>query len=121
MLKILIIDNDWHLLRSLKFLLKRRSYIVTTLTTAETLLPVILEFQPDLILLDGELGTENGFKVCRDLKKSPLKDIPVFIMSYNNAGERKAYVAGAEGFIEKPFPLQNLLSKVYLISGALFN
>lgn len=120
MLKILVVDEDKHLLRSLKFLLERRRYHVHTLATIHEVLPEALEFQPDLVLLGG-LINGGGFITCKKLKAGPLHDTPVFMMCYSSSDEPMAYEAGAQYFIEKPFALQQLLSKIYLVSGALLN
>jgi len=70
---------------------------------------------PDIILLDIQLPSLNGYEVCRLLKSSPtLSHIKVLMLSgmTQNHDWLKAQEAGADDYITKPFSSIALLKKV---------
>jgi len=76
---------------------------------------------PDLILLDVMLPDGNGLEFCREVKDSqPL--IPVIIMTaYARGGpvqEAHARACGAEGFVPKPFDVDELLATAARLTRA---
>jgi two-component system cell cycle response regulator len=67
---------------------------------------------PDLILLDLMMPGMNGFEVCRILRQGPrTREIPVVMLTASDdpALNRKAYAAGVQACVPKPFRKQGLL------------
>ena len=120
MLKILIVDKDRYFLQTLRHILESQRYKVFTIPGGNYLLSALLSFRPDLILMD-KLEEEEGLSLCKMVKTGPFRDIPVFIMSELNELKNKAFRAKADEFLEKPFSLRILLSKIYKVAGVLFN
>jgi DNA-binding response OmpR family regulator len=112
MLKIMIVEDDLDLLHGLRFLLQAYHCKICPLSDADEILKTVGLLQPDLILLDIKLDHSNGLDVCRELKTSYLKETPVYIMSGLPDVEKKAYDAGADFFIAKPFDSETLLEKI---------
>jgi DNA-binding response OmpR family regulator len=112
MLKIMIVEDDLDLLHGLRFLLQAYHCRICPLTDADEILKTVGLLQPDLILLDIKLDHGNGLDTCREIKNSYMKDIPVFIMSGLPDVEAKAYDAGADYFLAKPFESETLLAKI---------
>ena len=112
MLKIMIVEDDLDLLHGLRFLLQAYHCRICPLPDADEILKTVTLLQPDLILLDIKLDHGNGLDVCREIKNSYLKDTPVYIMSALPDVEKKAYVAGADFFLAKPFDSETLLAKI---------
>ncbi|MCX2475297.1 response regulator [Pedobacter sp. MC2016-05] len=73
--------------------------------------------QPDLFILDVMLPDGNGIDVCRDLKG--LNHVtPILMMSANASRKDIEQGCAADGFIEKPFGINQVLDKVRsLIEG----
>ena len=68
---------------------------------------------PDLLLLDIWLSGWDGREICRSLKaREETKHLPIVLCSASRDGERMAREAGADGFIAKPFALDDLLATV---------
>lgn len=68
---------------------------------------------PDLVLLDIWMEGINGRDICRQLKSQQLtRHIPVILISANQNTEVIAKESGADAFIEKPFDMEYMLSKV---------
>ena len=118
MLKIMIIEDDLDLLHGLRFLLQAYHCKICPLSDADEILKTVGLLQPDLILLDIKLDHSNGLDVCREIKNSYLKNIPVYIMSGLPDVEKKAYEAGADYFLPKPFDSETLLAKIKTLENS---
>ena len=71
--------------------------------------------RPDLILMDIQLPGIDGHEATRRIKANPeLRDIPVIaVTSYAlSADETKAFEAGCDGYVTKPFSPRQLLATV---------
>jgi DNA-binding response OmpR family regulator len=118
MLKIMIVEDDLDLLHGLRFLLQAYHCRICPLSDADEILKTVSLLQPDLILLDIKLDHSNGLDVCREIKASYLKDTPVYIMSGLPDVEEKAYEAGADYFLAKPFDSETLLEKINTLENS---
>jgi DNA-binding response OmpR family regulator len=118
MLKIMIVEDDLDLLHGLRFLLQAYHCRICPLTDTDEILKTVGLLQPDLILLDIKLDHGNGLDTCREIKAGYLKDTPVYIMSGLPDVERKAYDAGADYFLAKPFDSETLLAKIKTIENS---
>ena len=112
MLKIMIVEDDLDLLHGLRFLLQAYNCKICPLSDADEIMKTAGLLQPDLILLDIKLDHGNGLDICRELKSSYLKNIPVYIMSGLPDAENKSYKAGADFFFAKPFDSETLLAQI---------
>lgn len=68
--------------------------------------PVRLFSQPDIIFMDLNIPSANGFELLNDLKKRPvLNGVPIIILtsSVNEEDAAKSYLLHANGFIKKSF------------------
>lgn len=72
-----------------------------------------LSKKPQIILLDISLGGADGGVIASSLKKNPkYSSIPLIIMSANTDTEIIANKSGANGFLLKPFDMDDLLELV---------
>ena len=103
--KILLVEDNAQNRYLTTFLLEQRGHIVVSAISGPAALELVLDVQPDLILLDIQLPGMDGHAVARALKSDPrFKHIPIVaVTSYAMVGDReKAFATGAEGYIEKP-------------------
>jgi len=73
------------------------------------------DLKPDLILLDIVMPRQDGFSVCRKLKKTPeTQDIPVVFVTSKRSDVSRYWgeQQGANGYIAKPFSPEELLEVV---------
>jgi two-component system, cell cycle response regulator DivK len=71
--------------------------------------------RPDLILMDIQLPVIDGYEASRRIKANPeLQHIPIIaVTSYALSGDDvKAFAAGCNGYVAKPFSPRALLAKV---------
>ena len=67
---------------------------------------------PDLIILDLSLPDIDGHKICKLIKHDPeLKQIPIMVITGNDVQKdaEKAFLEGADAFLEKPTSLDKIL------------
>lgn len=106
--EIAVVDDNHDTLLLLKTLLEKENYIVKTFSEPEPVYTMRENF-PHLLLLDVNLGQENGHDLCGYLKKNPLtQHIPVIMYSAKPI-ERNS---GAEVCFNKPFNLSELKNTI---------
>lgn len=115
MKKIYIVEDDRQITQTVATFLKKWSFDVQAATDFQNVAEAILQYQPDLVLMDISLPLYNGFHWCSELRKQ--SDVPiVFLSSANdNMNILMAMNMGADDFIAKPFDLQILVAKIQAI------
>ncbi len=105
----MICDDDQDIL-DLTSLILEDDYEVATEVDSTRLIRQAEAFKPDLILLDMWMPKITGDQLVRFLKRLPnLQHIPVVIFSASSDGKQKAMEAGANGFLAKPFDIDELI------------
>ncbi len=113
MSKIIIVDDSEDILSVLKYFLSDKGYTVETLTKSEDLFSLIPSFTPDLIILDIFLGGEDGREICRELRKlQRTRHLCILMFSASPKALANCEEYGADGFIEKPFGLTEIITKI---------
>ena len=112
--KILIADDDPGILEVVKIILEEDGkYEVVSVAEGNKVESLIKSEHPNLILLDIWMPGCDGRELTRKIKSDDkIKDIPLLLISAYNDIESKAAEAGADGFVEKPFDINNLKTKV---------
>ena len=103
--QILLIEDNEQNRYLTKFLLEKNGYAVQTASDGAMGVEMAGKILPDLILLDIQLPTMDGYAVARGLRQNAaLAAIPIVaVTSYAMTGDReKAMAAGCDGYIEKP-------------------
>jgi two-component system cell cycle response regulator DivK len=112
--KVLIVDDDPDHLLICNILLRRRGFDVLPLLGCdpfENLTDAIDSFQPSLIFMDHFMPGITGLDATKMLKSDPVyRSIPVIYFSVHGDLELMAQEAGADGFFQKPFHANDLLS-----------
>lgn len=113
--QILIVEDQEDNRRILRDLLVRAGYTVVEAVNGPEGFAMARDVRPDLILMDVQLPGMDGNEVTRLLKNDPdLRHIPVIVVtSYALSGDDlKAFAAGCDAYITKPFSPRVLLAKV---------
>ena len=116
--KLLIIDKDENALRQAKNALSEYDFLVQTLTNPLPFINGTQTITPDVIILETVLEELNGFQMCRIIKSSPqFESIPVIFLAqdYNTETKIKAFEAGAQDYICKPFHPKELALRIKAI------
>ena len=112
---ILIVEDNAINLRLAKVTLAKRGFNVVTAQDAEEALNILKDYRPDLILMDLQLPGMDGFQLTTFLKKNPetAKIIIVALTAYAmRSDEDRAYTAGCDGYISKPFDVHELPEQI---------
>jgi two-component system, OmpR family, KDP operon response regulator KdpE len=113
--RILVVDDEPAIRRTLRTNLTARGYEVTTVETGEEALRHVAEDSPDLVLLDLMLPGMSGLDVTRELRAE--SSVPILVLSAR--GEERAKVRaldlGADDYVTKPFGMDELLARVRAI------
>jgi CheY-like chemotaxis protein len=111
--KILVVDDDPDILEVLQLILEEEGYLTRTATQAQSL-DRLLNFQPDLILLDVLLSGSDGRVISKRLKsQETTRHIPIVLMSAHVSAKTTLAQSQADDFIAKPFEVNALLSTVH--------
>ena len=113
--RILVIDDVEDNRRILRDLLTTGGYEVLEAETGEVGVRMAASERPDLILMDIQLPGVDGYEATRRIKADPtLRSIPLIaVTSYALSGDDvKAYEAGCDDYVTKPFSPRALLAKV---------
>lgn len=105
-IKILVVDDEPFILKSLVFILKKEGFEVITATDGDEALEQIRAERPQLIFLDLMMPKRDGYSVCEIVKNDPeLKDMCVVLLTARGqASDReRGFEAGADEYVTKPF------------------
>ncbi|MFL8711633.1 response regulator transcription factor [Clostridioides sp. GD02377] len=110
--KILIVEDDTILNKTLSYNLTEDGYLITSKFTAISALKSIMEYKFDLIILDVNLPDKSGFELCKEIKMNC--DIPIIFLTANDMEYDmiKGYELGALDYITKPFNINVFKQKV---------
>lgn len=112
---ILIVEDEEHLAVGIKFNLEAEGYRVTAVGDGVSALKVIEQTTPpiDLTVLDLMLPGMSGYQVCEALREQG-NNMPVLILSARTLTEdrTRGFDVGADQYLNKPFDLDELLSRV---------
>ena len=114
--RILVIEDTEDNRRIFRDLLGPSGYELIEARDGEQGVAMAVAERPDLILMDIQLPVIDGYEATRRIKANPgLRHIPIIaITSYALSGdEAKSRAAGCDGYIAKPFSLQEVLDVVH--------
>lgn len=109
---IAIVEDEKMIREELAQMLTKGGYAVSEITRFEHVSEELLELSPDLVILDLNLPGENGFEICRDLKKKSA--FPVLVLTSRDGlrDELRALDLGADEYLTKPCRKERLLARV---------
>lgn len=112
-MRILVAEDDGAIIDVMRIILEGEGHEVLHGTTEKEVMTLISQKEPQLVFLDIALGTEDGGKITSLIKKSFTSHyLPIIIVSANTQTEKIATRHGADGFLLKPFDIEELLALV---------
>ena len=111
-MKLLIVEDDFKIREELKILLESEGYQVEAIDFFQNIIQDIIGKEYDLLLLDINLPNENGFTICKEIKKHKQAPI-IFVTSRNKEeDELNSILSGGDDFVVKPYNKYILLEKI---------
>ncbi len=110
--RILLVDDEMSIQRTVVPLLRSRGYEVEAATTGREALSALDPQPPDVIILDLGLPDIDGLEVCSRIRAR--FDVPIIVLSARGAEPQKvaALDQGADDYVTKPFGPEELLARV---------
>lgn len=118
--KILVVDDEPFILRSLTFILKKNGYDVDSATNGEEAIEAILSGRPRLVFLDLMMPKKNGLEVCTEVRRNEeLNDVHIIMLTAKGQEQdrEKGLEAGANEYLTKPFSPSKVLTRVRELVG----
>jgi two-component system, cell cycle response regulator DivK len=111
---ILVIEDQEDNRRILRDLLTNSGYTVIEAVTGLQGVEKAIQARPDLILMDIQLPGVDGYEATRRIRAQGLQATPIIaVTSYALSGDDvKAYAAGCNGYVTKPFSPRQLLARI---------
>lgn len=112
--KILIVDDDYEIIDSLRYALEGEGYAVIIARDGNQGLALAEKENPDLMILDMMMPKRSGFLVLEKLRRMRETPLPVVMITGNEGSRHKAYaeLLGVSDYIRKPFAMDRLLQSV---------
>ncbi len=110
--RILLVDDELSIQRTVAPLLRSRGYAVEEATTGRLALEAVEAEPPDVVILDLGLPDIDGLEVCARVRAR--SDVPIIVLSARGAEPQKvaALDRGADDYVTKPFGPEELLARV---------
>jgi two-component system KDP operon response regulator KdpE len=112
MTRVLLVDDDPQILRTLTITLRARGYDVAHAADGTSALRVAIEAVPEVVVLDLGLPDLEGVEVIRRLRAWTA--VPILVLSgrSDSADKVDALDAGADDYVTKPFGMDELLARL---------
>lgn len=113
--RILVVDDEPHLVRAVRMYLELQGYIVYTAASGEEALRLVREKLPDLVILDVMMPGMDGFATLEEIRSA--FNIPVIMLTARGEEEQKVrgLALGADDYVTKPFSQRELLARIQAV------
>lgn len=105
-MKVLVVDDEPYILRSLTFVLRKEGFDVREAHSGREALEVFRQERPGLVFLDVMMPEMNGFEVCREIKSDQqAQGVRVVMLTARgqDTDRDRGLSAGADEYLTKPF------------------
>lgn len=105
MVKVLLVEDEDILRKSIAFYLKSNNYEIEEYDNGQDAVIAIQEKDFDIVITDLNLPYKGGFEIIRTLRSTCNKQTPVIVLTAHNVEsvELESFEMGANEFISKPF------------------
>ena len=114
--KIVIVEDDPHILLGLEEVLKSEGFEVVVCNRGDQAIETVIHHRPAMVLLDVMLPAMNGYDVCKELR---ARKIATPILMLTAKGQEIDKVVGldlgADDYVTKPFGVRELLARIHAL------
>ena len=118
--KILVVDDEPFICRSLTFVLRKGNYEVLEARDGAEALAAIREHKPDLVFLDVMMPKVNGFEVTQQIRgDAAYDDVQIVLLTAmgQDCDREVGKEAGADDYMTKPFSPSKILDRARQLLG----
>jgi CheY-like chemotaxis protein len=115
MKKILIADDEPHVLRVLKLSLEKEGYAVDTCANGKEALTLLEQRHPDILITDIQMPLMTGEELCMHIQQQmPDRNFLIFVLTSRTEIEHREWSREIHNllFLEKPVSIRNLVEKL---------
>ena len=114
--RILLVEDEEHLLEAIKLNLELEGYRVSTATDGKKALKIFKEERFNLVILDVMIPEINGFQVAETIRLEN-REVPIMFLTAKNTSEDRVMglKKGADDYLVKPFNLEELILRVGIL------
>ena len=112
--KLMMVDDEPTIIEGVAALLRDENFVVSTVTSGEAALDAVLQFEPDIVLLDVGLPGMDGVETSRRLR-AVRPSLPIIFSSGHDAGEA---ADARTRYLQKPFALTALLDAIAALEAS---
>jgi DNA-binding response OmpR family regulator len=112
--KVLIVDDDFEIVDSIRYALEGAGYEVVVARDGNQGIALAERENPDLMILDMMMPKRSGFLVLEKLRRVRDEPLPVIMITGNEGNRHRAYaeLLGVSDYIRKPFAMDRLVGAV---------
>lgn len=114
--RLLVVDDERSITDLVAMALKYEGFAVQTAATARDARRAVMDFRPELIVLDVGLPDDDGFTLVQKLVGDGLK-VPVIFLTARDATEDKVHglTVGGDDYVTKPFSIEELVARIRVV------
>ena len=115
MKRILIVDDEPHVIRVMRLALERAGYTVDEAANGELALECIARAEPDLMITDIDMPVMNGEVLCRMIQESmPERAFRIYVLTARAEFEHRVWTSNIPDleFLEKPVSIRKLIAQL---------
>jgi len=114
--RVLVVDDERSITDLVAMALKYEGFSVETAASARDARRSVMEFRPELIVLDVGLPDQDGFSFVQKLITDGLK-VPVIFLTARDATEDKVHglTVGGDDYVTKPFSIEELVARIRVV------
>lgn len=110
--RILVVEDDDGIRDLVDLVLSTAGYEVLTAPNGAAALQLVGQARPDLVLLDMRMPVMDGWEFARQYRARPEPPAPILVLTAARDAAARAAEIDANGYLGKPFDLQELLALV---------
>lgn len=112
-IRILIADDEPHILQFLELGLSNEGYDVRTASDGPSAVEIAAEYKPHVVILDVMMPGMDGFEVCSLLKDQGNPVAVIMLTAKDEVDDRvRGLTLGADDYVVKPFSFDELLARI---------
>ena len=115
MTRIVIADDEPHVLRVLKMSLEKEGYTVEVCANGRAAFELIQRAPPDVLITDIQMPLMDGEELCRNIQQSmPERKFLIFVLTSRTEIEHREWSREISNlqFLEKPVSIRELTEKL---------
>ena len=110
--RLLVVDDDKSIRETMDLALTEEGYIVDTANDAEEARAAIRANTPDLLVLDVMLPGQDGFELCREIRRTSSLPIILLTAKTDTIDIVVGLESGADDYVTKPFEMRELVARM---------